>query len=105
MDAVFIGTTSSHYTTSRKHLKDYFRSVVVQRKPIGAELLELDVLNLQSSVIVVTAMDRLSWIGESAPTVSYGRVTMVLVAYGLEWKIMHFHRSEVPAMQAVRGNP
>lgn len=95
-NATFIGTSSSRFHTASKDLRDYFSRAMLERTPSTAQFLECAVQEL-GPVAVMTALDRISW-SDGAGTVSLGRVTFVLQRLEPGWRIVSFHRSEIPTL-------
>lgn len=96
-DAVFIGTTSRRFEGSPEAVRAHFETVMTARTPLRAEALETHIAVPSANVAVATVLDRIEWVGPPTSQVSFGRVTLVLAPRSDRWRIVHFHRSAVPA--------
>lgn len=94
-DATFIGTSSAGFTLAPEQVRAYFVRALRDRTPMRAEILD-SAVQVFDSTAVVTALDRIEWSDSRRPQVSMGRVTFVLRRDQGAWRIVSFHRSEVP---------
>jgi uncharacterized protein (TIGR02246 family) len=96
-DASFFGTGSKTLVTTPEQIRSYFDTGLHRDQPRGAELLEHTVKVLSDDMVIVTGLDRVSGTKEGTVYHADGRVTFVLERRGADWKIVHFHRSALPA--------
>lgn len=94
-DAVFFGTSTLGFTDSSAAIRDYFVTVLRQRKPKDARTLQAFCQPLQTGLVAIATLDRLEW--EAPSQVAWGRTSMILAKRKGRWSIVHFHRSSVPS--------
>lgn len=94
-DAVFLGTSSPRMLATTKEIRAYFVRAIRDRSPRSADILELQ-LQDYGSMVIATALDRIEWSDSQESSISMGRVTFVLGRFDQGWRIVSFHRSEVP---------
>ena len=95
-DALFFGTGSKALVTTPEQIREYFQGLN-RDKPRGAQLLEHAVKVIADDVVLVTGLDRVTGVKEGKPYQADGRVSFLLEKRGSDWKIVHFHRSALPA--------
>lgn len=96
-DATFLGTTSRDLVANPEGIRDYFERALLQNRPRGARLREHSVVALSNEVVLVTGLDEVTGVKEGQTYSSPGRVTFVLALREGGWRIVHLHRSAVPA--------
>jgi uncharacterized protein (TIGR02246 family) len=97
-DATFLGTTSGKLVVDIDGIRAYFGDALLQNRPRSAILLEHTVAAISDTVVVVAGLDEVTGVREGTPYSSFGRVTFVLERRKPGWKIVHLHRSALPAM-------
>jgi len=95
-DALFFGTGSKALISTPDGIRDYFQGLH-RDKPRGAELLSHSVKVISDEVVLVTGLDRVTGVRDGKTYQADGRVSFVLEKRGSGWKIVHFHRSVLPA--------
>jgi uncharacterized protein (TIGR02246 family) len=96
-DASFFGTGSKALVTTPDQIRSYFEIGLNRDKPRGAQLLEHSVQVLSDDVVLITGLDRVSGFRDGKAYQADGRVSFVLEKRGGDWKVVHFHRSALPA--------
>lgn len=96
-DAVFMGTGTKIIVTQPEAIRKYFETALGGNRKFVASLLDYSVVELNDSTVVVTGLDKLSLTVDSKTQDLFGRVTFVLSKRESGWKIVHFHRSAMPA--------
>ena len=97
-DAVFLGTGSRTVVLDPAEIRQYFERALLTDRPRGAKLLSQTTRVLSDNSVVVVGLDETTAVRDGKPLRSAGRVTFVVSKRdGGEWKIIHFHRSSVPA--------
>ena len=96
-DAVFMGTGTKAIVTQPQAVRKYFEAALVSNRKFVASLVDSSVVALNESTVVVTGLDKLSVTVDGKTQDLLGRVTFVLSKRDSVWKIVHFHRSAMPA--------
>jgi uncharacterized protein (TIGR02246 family) len=105
-DALFMDTLSKTVVTTpegvRKYfeaalLRKYFEAALLNDRPRTAKVLEQSMAVLSDTAVVITGLDLVTGTRDGATTTSNGRFTFVIVKKSTGWKIVHYHRSAVPA--------
>ncbi len=96
-DALFFGTGSRALVTDSAGIRAYFAQGAAANKPVGATLGAHTVRRLSPDLVLVTGLDQLVGERGGQRVTNDGRVSYLLTRRGSEWKILHFHRSAVPA--------
>jgi uncharacterized protein (TIGR02246 family) len=96
-DAVFMGTGTKTIVTQPQVIRKYFETALVGNRKFVASLVDSSVVALNDSTVVVTGLDKLSVTVDGKTQDLLGRVTFVLSKQDAGWKIVHFHRSAMPA--------
>lgn len=94
-DALFIGTGSKEVGTSPEYFRNYFQSLK-RDMPRGATLESYSVLELSSTVVLVSGMDTVSGTKDGVIFRRPGRTSFVLTKRDEKWQIVQFHRSAMP---------
>jgi uncharacterized protein (TIGR02246 family) len=96
-DALFMGTLSKTVVTTPEGVRKYFEAAVLNDRPRTAKFLEQSTAILSDTAVVITGLDVVTGTRDGATTTSNGRLTFVIVKKSTGWKIVHYHRSAVPA--------
>ncbi|HWA13646.1 MAG TPA: SgcJ/EcaC family oxidoreductase [Burkholderiales bacterium] len=96
-DATFLGTTSGELVTRIDGIRAYFQAALLQNRPRSARLLDYAVAAYSDAVVVVTGLDEVTGVKDGQSYSSFGRVTFVLARREAGWRIVHLHRSALPA--------
>ena len=96
-DAVFMGTGTKTIVTQPEGVKKYFETALLGNRKFVASLVDSSVVALNDSTVVVTGLDKLIATVDGKSLDIFGRVTFVLSKRESGWKIVHFHRSAMPA--------
>ncbi len=96
-DAVFMGTGTKTIVTQAEGVKKYFETALLGNRKFVASLVDSSVVALNDSTVVVTGLDKLIATVDGKSQDIFGRVTFVLSKRESGWKIVHFHRSAMPA--------
>ena len=51
---------------------------------------------LSDNAVLITGLDTVTGVKDETPTIASGRVTFVVPKRGVDWQIVHFHRSAMP---------
>ena len=94
-DALFIGTGSKEVGANPEYFRNYFQSLK-RDMPRGAALESYSTMELSSTVVLVSGMDKVSGTKDGALFYRPGRVSFVLARREEKWQIVQFHRSAVP---------
>lgn len=98
-DATFFGTSSKRILVGRDDIRKYFEAGFknAKEKRLSISLKKHSTVELSDSVIAIAALDNISW-PEKDGTVSSlpGRISFILEKRNEKWKIVHFHRSQMP---------
>jgi uncharacterized protein (TIGR02246 family) len=94
-DALFIGTGSKEVGTSPEYFRNYFQSLK-RDMPRGATLESYSVLELSSTVVLISGMDTVSGTTDGVIFQRPGRTSFVLTKRDEKWQIVQFHRSAMP---------
>jgi uncharacterized protein (TIGR02246 family) len=94
-DALFIGTGSQEVGTSPEYFRTYFQSLK-RDMPRGAQLESYSVLELSSTVVLISGLDTVSGTKDGVIFHRPGRSSFVLAKRGDSWQIVQFHRSAMP---------
>lgn len=94
-DALFIGTGSKEVGLNPEYFRTYFQSLK-RDMPRGAKLESYSVLELSSTVVLISGMDSVSGTKDGAIFHRPGRTSFVLAKRGDGWQIVQFHRSAMP---------
>jgi len=96
-DAVFMGTGTKTIVTQPEGVRKYFEAVLLGNRKFVASLVETSVVALNETTVVVTALDKLTMTAGGQSQDLLGRLTFVMAKREQGWKIVHFHRSAMPA--------
>jgi len=96
-DALFMGTLSKTVVTTPEGVRKYFEAALLNDRPRTAKVLEQSTAVLSDMAVVITGLDVVTGTRDGATTTSNGRFTFVIVKKPTGWKIVHYHRSAVPA--------
>lgn len=96
-DAVFMGTGTKTIVTKPEEVKKYFQVALLGSRRFVATIVDFSVVALSDTVVVVTALDKLVATADGKTQDLYGRLTFVVSKRESGWKIVHFHRSAMPA--------
>ena len=96
-DAVFMGTGSKAIVTNTEGIRKYFQDGLLGNRRFVASIVDRSIVVLSDTVVVVTALDKLVVTGDGTTRDVFGRLTFVVVKRASGWKIVHFHRSAMPA--------
>jgi uncharacterized protein (TIGR02246 family) len=96
-DAMFLGTGSRTVVRDTAGIRQYFERALLTDRPRGAVLESRSVMALGDGAVVITGLDTTTAVRDGKTITAPGRVTFVVARRGAEWKIVHFHRSGVPA--------
>ena len=97
-DALFMGTSSATVSVgSSDDIRNYFRRALTKDLPRGARFTTRSVMVLSDWAVLVTGTDELTGVKDGKSYSNNGRFTFVVAKRGDTWKIVHFHRSLVPA--------
>jgi uncharacterized protein (TIGR02246 family) len=99
-DATFIGTGSTSVLTGHDAIRGYFERALLVDRPRTAALGEHVTAVLSPHEVVVTGTDTVTRVRDGATVSARGRVTFVVAEIDGAWRIVHFHRSAVPAASA-----
>jgi len=94
-DALFIGTGSKEVGTNAEYFRAYFQSLK-RDMPRGARLESYSILELSSTVVLVSGMDTVSGTKDGVIFQRPGRTSFVLTKQDEKWQIVQFHRSAMP---------
>lgn len=100
--ATFTGTSSATFTDAPADIRAYFHRVLRERQPERAEVIDCRVQDF-GELAVVTVSDFIAWRDTASPRESRGRASFVLRRAAEGWRIVSFHRSEVPVQQPGRA--
>jgi uncharacterized protein (TIGR02246 family) len=96
-EATFVGTSSTSVLTGHDAIRGYFERALLVDRPRGAALGERAVTVVSPREVVVTGLDTTTRVRAGERIDTPGRVTFVVAKQGREWRIVHFHRSALPA--------
>ena len=96
-DALFMGTLSKTVVTTPEGVRKYFEAALLNDRPRTAKVLEQSTAVLSDMAVVITGLDVVTGTRDGATTTSNGRFTFVIIKKPTGWKIVHYHRSAVPA--------
>lgn len=96
-DATFVGTSSTSLLTGHDAIRGYFERALLVDRPRGATLGERAVTVVSPREVVVTGIDATTRVRDGTRIDTPGRVTFVIAKQGRDWRIVHFHRSALPA--------
>ena len=96
-DASFIGTGSKSIVTKPAGIRTYFEMALLGDRKFVASFTDVCATVLSESVVVVAALDKLVMTTKGETKTHFGRVSFVITQHESNWKISHFHRSEMPA--------
>ncbi len=99
-DATFIGTSSTAVLTGHDAIRGYFQRALNEDRPRGATLGEHAVTVVSAREVVVTGLDTTTRVRDGKRVDTPGRITFVVAKRGRDWRIVHFHRSALPAPPA-----
>jgi uncharacterized protein (TIGR02246 family) len=102
-DATFVGTSSTGVLTGHDAIRGYFERALLADRPRGALLGERAVTVVSPREVVVTGLDTTTRVREGVRVEAPGRVTFVVAKQGGDWRIVHFHRSALPAEPTAAG--
>jgi uncharacterized protein (TIGR02246 family) len=94
-DALFIGTGSKEVGTNPEYFRNYFQSLK-RDMPRGAKLESYSILELSSTLILVSGMDTVSGTKDGVVFYRSGRTSFVITKRDEKWQIVQFHRSATP---------
>ena len=95
-DALFLGTGSKLVVTQTKEIREYFERALLNDQTRTATINNYSVLELSDTVVVFSGLDTITGVRSGNRTISNGRVTIVVAMRDGEWKIVQFHRSQLP---------
>ena len=95
-DSLFLGTGSKAVVTEPQAIRKYFENALLTRRPRGAPISDQAVMVLSESVVMITGLNTSTRVQDGKPFSNPGRVTFVIAKRGLDWQIVHFHRSAMP---------
>lgn len=96
-DAVFMGTGTKTIVTKPEDIRKYFQTALLGNRRFVASVVDSSVVALADTVVVITALDKLVATTDGKTQDIFGRLTFVIVKRDSGWKIVHFHRSAMPA--------
>ena len=96
-DAVFMGTGTKTIVTQPEGVRKYFEVVLLGNRKFVASLVDSSTVALNETTVVVTGLDKLIATMDGKSQDIFGRLTFVLAKRESGWKIVHFHRSAMPA--------
>jgi uncharacterized protein (TIGR02246 family) len=96
-DAVFMGTGSKSIVSQPEGIRKYFEVTLLGNRKFVASLVDSSVVALDDMNVVVTGLDKLVATVDGKSQDIFGRVTFILSKRESGWKIVHFHRSSMPA--------
>jgi uncharacterized protein (TIGR02246 family) len=96
-DALFMGTLSKTVVTTPEGVRKYFEAALLNDRPRTAKVLEQSTAILSDTAVVITGLDLVTGTRDRATTTSNGRFAFVIVKKPTGWKIVHHHRSALPA--------
>lgn len=102
-DATFVGTSSTSVLTGHDAIRGYFERALLVDRPRGAALGERAATVVSPREVVVTGLDATTRVRDGERIETPGRVTFVVAKQGRDWRIVHFHRSALPAAPAATG--
>jgi hypothetical protein len=92
-----MGTLSKTVVTTPEGVRKYFEAALLNDRPRTAKVLEQSTAVLSDMAVVITGLDVVTGTRDGATTTNNGRFTFVIVKKPTGWKIVHYHRSAVPA--------
>ena len=92
-----MGTGSKAIVTNTEGIRKYFQDGLLGNRRFVASIVDRSIVVLSDTVVVVTALDKLVVTGDGTTRDVFGRLTFVVVKRASGWKIVHFHRSAMPA--------
>ena len=95
-DAIFMGTGSKTVVTDPAAIRKYFEEAILTRRPRAAPISSSEIMVLSDSVVLVAGLNTSTGVLDGQTFSNPGRVTFVIARRGLDWKIVHFHRSAMP---------
>jgi uncharacterized protein (TIGR02246 family) len=95
-DALMIGTAGKVVLTKPEQIHKYFETALVNNQP-NATLLSSESLAADDNTVVIAGFDKVTLVHNGQNITSMGRVTFVVAKRGADWKIVHLHRSPLPA--------
>lgn len=95
-DAIFVGTGSTTVVTEPSGVRAYFETALLNNRPRGATLASYETTVLSETAVAFSGLDAVSGVRDGVPFSNPGRVTFVIAKRGVDWKIVHFHRSAMP---------
>jgi len=96
-DAVFIGTTSKTLVTGTEGIRHYFESNLTGAKRYVSVLTDTLADAVSEDVAIVTALNKITITDNNQTELAMGRLSIALRKHADGWKIVHFHRSAMPA--------
>lgn len=96
-DALMIGTAGKTVLKTPECIRKYFEGALLNNKPLTATLNTYEAMSLDDNNVVIAGFDTITAVREGQPLSFSGRVTFVVSKRGAEWKIVHLHRSPLPA--------
>jgi ketosteroid isomerase-like protein len=95
-ETYFMGTGSKSVVTDHAAIRKYFEDAILTRRPRAAPITESHVVVLSDDAVLITGLNSSNGVLDGKPFSNPGRVTFVIAKRGLDWKIVHFHRSAMP---------
>lgn len=95
-DALFLGTGSKLVVTQTEEIRGYFETALLNDRPRTATINNYSAIELSEAVVVFSGLDTITGVRNGNQTISNGRVTIVVAMRNGEWKIVQFHRSQLP---------
>lgn len=96
-EAVFMGTGTKTIVTDTAGVRKYFEAGLLGSRRFAASFVDRSVVPLSDTIVVVTVLDKLVVTGDGPTREVLGRVTFIVAKRAAGWKIVHFHRSAMPA--------
>jgi len=95
-DTTFLGTGSKTVVVKSDEIRKYFEQALLNNRPRGAKLDSYSATVLSDTAVLFTGLDTVTGVRDGTPFSANGRVTFVVAKRGVEWQIVHFHRSAMP---------
>jgi uncharacterized protein (TIGR02246 family) len=95
-DAMFLGTSSKTVVVKPEGIRSYFEAALLNDRPRTAAFSDYAAVPLSDTAVAITGLDTITGVRDGKPLSVRGRVTFVVAKRGLDWQIVHFHRSAMP---------
>lgn len=96
-DALFFGTRDKTLASGLDPIRTYFEIALSRDLPRGARIDERHIKVLSEEVVLMTGLDTVTGTRDGQSYASRGRFSFIIQKQGGQWKIVHFHRSALPA--------